>query len=347
MFRNIFRLGGSEISDENSPIIIAEIGINHGGSLVIAKSLVASAVKTGAQIIKHQTHIPEDEMSLEAKSVIPGNSDRNIYDIISECALGENEEYELMEFTKSLGATFISTPFSRRAADRLAEFDIPALKIGSGECTNYPLLEHVISKGKPIILSTGMHSLSEIEISINMLEQSGLPFALMHTTNLYPTPNHLVRLGAITEMRDRFPNIQIGLSDHTESNHAAIGAMALGANIIEKHFVITKEMDGPDVSSSMDVDDLKQLLEAANVIGQQRFGSKTNIEDEQVTRDFAYASVVADADIKAGDILSSENIWVRRPAGGDFHASQLESLYGRVAKVSIANNTQIRARDIQ
>merc|ERR1711879_520112 len=220
---------GREISLEKNPLVIVEIGINHEGSLKTAYELVDAAWKTGAEIIKHQTHIVEDEMSLEAKKVIPGNADVSIYEIMQRCALNEEDEIKLKEYVESKNMIFISTPFSREAANRLKRMGVSAYKIGSGECNNYPLIEHIASFGKPMIVSTGMNDINSVRKTVEILEKHKVEYALLHTTNLYPTPSSLVRLGAMQELQKEFPHAQIGLSDHTTSNLACFSAVALGA----------------------------------------------------------------------------------------------------------------------
>ena len=222
-----------KIGSEENPLIIAEIGINHGGNLDIAKQMVDSAKRAGVEVIKHQTHIVEDEMSPKAKKVIPGNSNKSIYEIMDECSLNYDEEYELMRYVEKKGIIFISTPFSRAAVDRLVEFDVPAFKIGSGECNNFPLIEYMCQFKKPIILSTGMNDISSISKAVNILKKNKIDFALLHTTNLYPTPFSLVRLGGMQELMNNFDGIPIGLSDHTVNNLSSYAAIALGACIIE------------------------------------------------------------------------------------------------------------------
>jgi N-acetylneuraminate synthase len=223
-----------KVGESFPPLIIAEIGINHGGNLEVAKAMVDSAFRCGVEVVKHQTHIVDDEMSSMAKNVKPGNSEKSIYKIMDECSLSESEEYELMEYVKSKGMIFISTPFSRAAADRLNAFGVPAFKIGSGECNNYPLLEHISKFKKPIILSTGMNNIESIKKAVQIFKKYDIQYALLHTTNLYPTPVDLVRLGALKEIMNNFPGIPVGLSDHTTSNLACLSAVALGASILEK-----------------------------------------------------------------------------------------------------------------
>jgi N-acetylneuraminate synthase len=337
-----FQIGDRWVGSEFPPLVVAEIGINHGGSLEVALQIAESAIKAGAEVIKHQTHIPWDEMSQEAKKVVPGNSDKSIYEIIESCSLDESDELELMRFVKSRGAYFISTPFSREAVKRIAKMDLPAVKIGSGECNNLPLVKLVAELGKPIILSTGMNSIESIAPAVEVFRKRKLPFALLHCTNLYPTAAKNIRLGAIPELHQAFPDAVIGLSDHSLTNYPCIASVALGARILERHYVDTRSRIGPDIPCSMDQKDLGDLIAASQIVYEASRGGKRPLEEERVTIAFAFASVVATTKISPGESLTSENIWVRRPSGGDFSANQLESLYQRKAKTEIPENTQIR-----
>ena len=317
-------INGIRIGPSYSPVVIAEIGINHNGSLKVAKEMVDSAFRAGIKIIKHQTHIADQEMSKEAKQIVPVHTRENIFDIIDQCSLSEEDEYQLMNYVLSKGMTFISTPFSKQAADRLRKWDVPAYKIGSGECNNYPLLNHIASFGKPIILSTGMNTIESISKAIEILENHNIKYAILHTTNLYPTPNHLVRLGAITDLMHEFPNTIVGLSDHTLSNHSSYGAVALGASIIERHYTDSKRT-GPDICS-MDENDCKELIEGVEIIFNQRGGKKIPVKEEKNTAKFAFASVVSIKKINKGDLFSENNLWVKRPGTGPVLAEDLSKL---------------------
>ena len=335
------------IGKNQNPLIIPEMGINHSGSLEIAFKIIDAAKRAGAEIIKHQTHIPEDEMSLEAKKIKPANSNRNIYNIISETCLNEEDEYKLFNYVKKRKMIFLSTPFSRKAVDRLIKFGVSAFKIGSGEMNNLPLIDYIAKLKKPMIISTGMHSITNVRKLVSFLSKKKNKFALMHTTNLYPTPDKLVRLNSITELKKNFPNLVIGLSDHTETNHSSIGAVALGACIIEKHFVDKKSRKGPDIKSSIDEKNLKELIKGCNIVFLQRGGEKNLLKEEQVTRNFAFASVVSIKEIKNGEKLTQKNIWVKRPGNGDFAASKYEKILGKIAIKKIKKNTQIKKNDIK
>ena len=342
----VVQIGNIEIGGNNTPLVIPEIGINHEGSLKTAKEMVYSAYRAGARIIKHQTHIVDDEMSGAAKKVIPGNSQDSIYDIMQRCALSEEEELELKKYTESLGMLFLSTPFSRAAADRLEKFGVVAYKIGSGELNNYPLIEHIAQFHKPMIVSTGMNDLKSIAKAVNILEKYGISYALMHTTNLYPTNPDLVRLGAMQEMMKEFPNVPIGLSDHTLNNSACIAAMALGAKLVERHYTDKMNRTGPDIVCSMDEERLRELLLASREVPQMLGGHKKAAEEEQVTIDFAFATVVTIRPIKKGEKFTKENLWVKRPGTGEILAERYWEIIGKYAACDIEKDVQLTEKMI-
>ena len=341
MLKPFIEIAGRKIGYDYAPLVIAEIGINHEGSLATAKQMVDAAAVAGAEMVKHQTHIVEDEMSGAAKKVIPGNANVSIYEIMRRCALNEDDELELKNYVESKGMTFISTPFSRAAANRLHKWEVPAYKIGSGECNNYPLLEHIASFGKPVILSTGMNTIESISKAVNIFETHNVPYALLHTTNLYPTPNHLVRLGAIAELEHNFPRAVVGLSDHTLSNHACFGAVALGASILERHFTDNMDRPGPDIICSMDIKACSELIEGSKIIAAQRGGHKGPAAEEQVTIDFAFATICTIKPIKKGEAFSVENIWVKRPGKGGILAEHFNNVIGNTAAADIEEDIQL------
>lgn len=334
-----------KIGPEYDPLIIVEIGINHEGSLQTAFEMVDAAYKAGAEIIKHQTHIVEDEMSKEAHNIIPGNSKQSIYEIMERCALNEKDEIKLKDYIESKGMIFISTPFSREAANRLERMGVCAYKIGSGECNNLPLIEHIASFGKPMIVSTGMNNIKSIKETVNILEKYKIDYALLHTTNLYPTPSNLVRLGALEELKKEFPNTIIGLSDHTTSNLACFSAVALGSSILERHFTDSKKRPGPDIINSMDPKELEELIKGSKEIKQMRGGKKEAAKEEQVTIDFAFATVVSIKNIQKGYSLTKDNIWVKRPGTGEIFAKDFSKIIGKRATKDISTDNHLKWTD--
>ncbi|EAH9379683.1 polyhydroxyalkanoate biosynthesis repressor PhaR [Campylobacter upsaliensis] len=342
------KIGKLIVSQNTSPLVVPEIGINHNGSLELAKLMVDAALRAGAKIIKHQTHIVEDEMCQAAKKVIPGNAKISIYEIMKKCALNEKDERELKEYVEKQGLVYLSTPFSRAGANRLEDMGVSAYKIGSGECNNTPLIKHIASFKKPIILSTGMNDIKSITQSVKILKDFEVPFVLLHTTNLYPTPPHLVRLGAMLELKKEFDAL-VGLSDHTTNNLACLGAVALGACMIERHFSDTMDRQGPDIICSMDENALKELIAQSEQMALMRGlnAKKEAAKEEQVTIDFAFASVVSIKPIKKGEILSEENIWVKRPSLGGIPAREFENILGKKALRDIECDSQLSKEDFQ
>ena len=341
-----FEIAGRKIGDDHPPLVIAEIGINHEGCLDTAIAMSDAAIDVGAEVIKHQTHVVEDEMSDEARNIIPGNADVPIYEIMERCALSELDERKLMQHIQARRTIFISTPFSRAAADRLTKFNVPAYKIGSGECNNYPLVRHIARAGKPVILSTGMNSIETIRPSVEILRKFKVPYALLHCTNVYPTPYNLVRLGAMNKLKEVFPDAVIGLSDHTLTNHVCLGSVALGARILERHFTDNMSRPGPDIICSMDPPALKDLIEGSINIFQARGDKKDAVEAEAPTIAFAFASVVVTADLNVGEVLTEDNLSLRRPGGGDFDASDYDKLLGKKLISSIKRGARLTTEHI-
>ena len=327
------------IGKDFTPFIIPEIGINHEGNFDKAKQMIKDAFDANAECVKFQCHVIDDEMI--KNNVIPGNSTESIWDIMNRCSLTEEEEIKLKEYVEDLGMIYLSTPFSRNAADRLNKMNVDAFKIGSGECNNYPLLKHIASFGKPIILSTGMNDIRSISIAVKILQKSKTDFALLHTTSMYPTPYDKVRLGAISDLSKYFPETVIGLSDHSIGNYTCFAAIPLGASILEKHFTSDKNWPGPDIPLSVDPLELKNLIQGSNAIYQSLNGKKNILKEEKPTIDFAYACVVTIKQIKKGDVLSKENIWVKRPGTGQILAKDYDNVLNKVTKSDIPKDSQL------
>ncbi len=340
------QIGKRKIGADFPPFVIAEIGINHEGSMVKAKKMIKDAALAGAECVKFQCHVIEDEMVPAAKKVIPGNADEPIWDIMNRCSFDEAQDQELKEYTEKLGLIYLSTPFSRAAADRLRSMNVPLYKIGSGECNNYPLIEHIASFGKPVILSTGMNDLSSIKIAVKILRKKKIPYALLHCVSLYPTPYEKLSLGAITEIQKTFPDAVVGLSDHSFGIYSCLGAVALGASILEKHFTSQKTWPGPDISISIDPTELKHLIIGSRAVHQSLGGKKAILKEEKPTIDFAYASVVSTKPIKKGEKFTKDNIWVKRPGTGEIKAVDYKKVLGKRASKNVDAHIQIRKIDI-
>jgi N-acetylneuraminate synthase len=242
---------------------------------------------------------------------------------------------------------YLCTPFSRAAAERLEKMKVCAYKIGSGECNNYPLVRHIASYGKPVILSTGMNDLSSITAAVEILRQAGTSFALLHCTSMYPTPYEKVRLGALSQLATHFPDAVIGLSDHSLGNYTCFAAAALGASILEKHFTSDKNWPGPDIPISINPLELRDLIEGTKAIQRAVGGTKAILPEEQPTMNFAYACVVAIRDIKAGERLSEENVWVKRPGSGEIKAVHFERILTKKVRKEIKKDSQLKWSDLR
>jgi len=338
------RLGQRTVGPDHLPLVIAEIGINHEGNFAKAIRMVDDAHAVGCECVKFQSHVIEDEMI--HNDVVPGNASESIWDIMSRCALSEEEERQLKTYTEAKGMIYLCTPFSRAAAERLEKMKVCAYKIGSGECNNYPLVRHIASYGKPVILSTGMNDLSSITTAVEILRQAGASFALLHCTSMYPTPYEKVRLGALSQLATHFPDAVIGLSDHSLGNYTCFAAVALGASILEKHFTSDKNWPGPDIPISINPLELRDLIEGTKAIQRAVGGTKAILPEEQPTINFAYACVVAIRDIKAGERLSEENVWVKRPGSGEIKAVHFERILTKKVRKEIKKDSQLKWSDL-
>ncbi|OJI07368.1 polyhydroxyalkanoate biosynthesis repressor PhaR [bacterium CG10_46_32] len=343
---NEINIGSRKIGPRHAPFVIAEIGINHEGSMAKAKRMIRDAAKAGAECVKFQAHVISDEMVPVAKKVIPGNAKESIWDIMSRCAFSEKQDHELKAYTEKLGMLYLSTPFSRAGADQLHKMQVKAYKIGSGECNNYPLIEHIARFKKPVILSTGMNDIASVKKSVAILRTHSVPFALLHCTSMYPTPYDKVRLGALADLAKAFPDAVVGLSDHSFGNYTSFGAIPLGASILEKHFTSYKEWPGPDVSISIDPAELKELIQGSRAIHAALGGKKDILKEEQPTINFAYACVVTTKPIAKGEKFTQDNLWVKRPGTGEIKAIEYKKIIGKKAKRGIKADMQLKRKDI-
>ena len=340
-------IAGRKIGPDHPPLVIAEIGINHGGDLNVAKEMVRLAALSGCEMIKHQTHIIEDEMTDEAKSIFPPNADVSIWHVMERCALSKDEEAELKRYSEELGMIWISTPFSRAAADFLEELDVAAYKIGSGEADNLPLIRHIAKKGKPVIMSTGMQTIDTIRASVQILEDAGVEYALLECTNLYPSPAEIVSLRGVTDLKNAFPNAVVGFSDHSIGPEMALASEALGACILERHYTDTRYRKGPDIINSMDPSELRHIIDRSKEIWIAANNPKQRTEAEEPVYAFARASVVADKDLPEGHVITEADIWARRPGSGEIAGYEFDKVVGKTLTRAVTRNTQLKWSDLR
>ncbi|SFM70915.1 N-acetylneuraminate synthase family protein [Shimia aestuarii] len=346
MSNRSIKIGNREVGPDHPPLVIAEIGINHGGDLAVAKEMVRLAALSGCEMVKHQTHFVEDEMTDEAKEIFPPNADVSIWEVMEQCALSGEEELELKRYTEELGMIFISTPFSRAAADFLNEAGVPAFKIGSGEADNLPLIRHIARFGKPVILSTGMQTIDTMRRSVAILEDAGVDYALLECTNLYPSPPEIVSLQGVTDLREAFPNAVVGFSDHSIGPEMALASVALGACILERHYTDTRYRIGPDIINSMDPSELRHLIDRSREIWIAANNPKQRTEAEEPVYKFARASVVADRDLPKGHVITESDIWARRPGSGEIPGYDFDKVVGKTLTRAVTRNTQLKWADL-
>ncbi|MGH7831452.1 MAG: N-acetylneuraminate synthase family protein [Candidatus Binatia bacterium] len=339
------QIGQRRIGEDFPPFIIAEVGINHEGDFAKAIQLVDAAAAAGSDCVKFQCHITEEEMI--PTDMKPGKiSDERLWDIIKRCELTEAEERRVQAYCAEKGILYLCTPFSRAAADRLYDMGVEAFKIGSGECNNLPLLEHVAAMHKPVILSTGMNGIESIRESVAAFRKFQCPVMLMHCTSMYPTPYDKVRLGAVEQLRTEF-GLPVGLSDHSLGIYTCLGSVALGACALEKHFTISRSWPGPDVPISIEPGELADMVRGARAIWEARGGSKTVLPEERPVIDFAYATVVTLHPIQEGELFTRDNAWVKRPGTGSILARDFPRVLGKKAKRSLPANIHVAPNDIE
>lgn len=304
-------------------IIIAEAGVNHNGSLKMAKQLVDVAKNAGADYVKFQTGVPEKVISVfaeqaEYQKVNTGIRESQL-DMVRKIMLSFADFVALKEYCDHIGIKFLSTPFDFEAIDFLASLQMDYVKIPSGEITNLPYLRKIARLKIPIILSTGMSDMKEIEMALDVLVKNGMQqenLALLHCNTEYPTPYEDVNLRAMLTLRDTF-GVRIGYSDHTQGIEVPIAAVAMGAEIIEKHFTLDRALPGPDHKASLEPNELKAMVTSIRNI-EQALGSeiKTVSVSERKNMAIARKSIVAAKTIKAGEIYTEENLTVKRPGNG-------------------------------
>ena len=341
------QIGSRALGPDQPPFVIAEIGINHEGDPAKARRMIDDAAAAGCECVKFQSHVIEDEYVPAAGKVIPGNAKESILAIMTRCAFDEPTERELKAYTERRGLIYLSTPFSRAAANRLERMGVLAYKIGSGECNNTPLVDHIASFGKPVLVSTGMNDLASVARTVEILERRKVQYGLFHCTSMYPTPYSKVRLGALAQLAARFPRAVLGLSDHSLGIYTCLAAVPLGARLLEKHFTSDSSWPGPDVSISIRPEELRQLIVGSRAVFEALGGTKDVLPEEQPTIDFAYACVVTTRPIAEGEPLSGDNTWVKRPGTGEIKAKDFERVLGRLAARPLPADAQVSWNDLR
>ncbi len=319
-------------------IIIAEAGVNHNGDFDLAKQMVVAAKEAGVDYVKFQTGIPEKVISkfaqmAEYQEINIGKKESQL-DMVRKIMLPKSNFAGLKTYCDEIDIKFMSTPFDLESIDVLSKLDMDYWKIPSGEITNYPYLKKIAQLGEPVILSTGMCEMEDIEDALKVLMDNGLSkdkISILHCNTEYPTPFKDVNLLAMNELKDRF-GVRVGYSDHTQGIEVPIAAVALGAEIIEKHFTLDRNMEGPDHKASLEPDELKAMVSAIrNIELALGDGHKTVSESERKNIAVARKSIVAAKNIKAGEVFNENNLTVKRPGNG-ISPMDWENVIGKTAK---------------
>lgn len=307
----------------NKTIIIAEAGVNHNGSIKLAKKMIDVAANAGVDYVKFQTFKTELAISKHAQKAVyqkqTTDANESQFEMIKKLELDKQAHIELINHCKAKNINFLSTAFDLESVDLLCELSIDFYKIPSGEITNYPYLKKIAGKGLPVVMSTGMANLTEIEQAINVLLENGLTkkeITVLHCNTEYPTPMADVNLRAMQTIKDAF-NVSVGYSDHTLGIEVPIAAVAMGAPVIEKHFTLDRNMEGPDHKASLEPEEIKAMVSAIrNIEMALGDGFKQASESEKKNKPIARKSIVANQFIKKGEMLTDKNITVKRPGTG-------------------------------
>ena len=324
--------------------IIAEGCDNHMGNLDTAKEMCRQAKLAGADCIKFQHHLPDEEMLKDVP--MSSNFDIPLYEFLKLHALTLDQHIELMRYCKTIGILYLCTPFSYKAACELNEIGVPAFKIGSGEMTDIPSLKKIAEFGKPMIVSTGMSTMDEIRRTYDMLVASGVAFAFTNCLSEYPPRYEDVNLGVIKEMKKNFPKAVIGHSDNTPDLYTCYAAVSLGAHIIEKHVILNKLTPGPDQTVSIDFEELHRLVEGIRKIELALGNEKKVHQNEKSIREWAFRSIVSTRNIKKGEVITQDMIWSKRPGTG-IPSHRMQDVIGKKARTDIACNTLIKWEELE
>lgn len=337
-------IGNVIFGDGHKTFIIAEACDNHMGNLETAKEMCRQAKLAGADCIKFQHHLPDEEMLKDVP--MSSNFDTPLYDFLKLHALTLDQHIELMKYCREIGIEYLCTPFSLKAAYELNDIGVSAFKIGSGEMTDIPTLQAIAKLGKPMIISTGMSTMDEIARTYDAMCEMGVPFAFMNCLSEYPPKYEDVNLNVIGKLKEAFPKAIIGHSDHTPDLYTCYAAVALGADIIEKHVILNKQTPGPDQTVSIDFQDLYRLVDGIRKVELASGDEKVIHKNEKDIREWAFRSIVSTVQIRRGEIITQEMIWSKRPGTG-IPSYRMQEVIGKKAIKDIEKNTLIKWEELE
>jgi len=338
MSKNYIEWDGVRIGRNDPVVVIAEACDNHFGSLDRAKAMIREAKNAGVDVIKFQHHLADEEMLPDAP--MSDNFDEPLYEFLKKNALTISQHLELKDYCKKVGIAYLCTPFSFPAAKELVGIGLEVFKIGSGEMRDVYYLKKLKTLNRPVIISTGMCRLEEMDKTYKLLSDMDMTFCLMNCLSEYPPKYEDMNLNVVREMQDRYPGAIIGHSDHTPSLYTSFAAVTMGAKVIEKHFTIDKSLKGPDSSVSIDSNDFRQLVEGVRIIERSMGGEKKVNATEEPIRKWAYRSVVTNTSIKKGETITEGMLCTKRPGTGIL-SEEIDQVVGRIARQDIDRNVML------
>lgn len=335
-------VGDRPIGNGHSCYVIAEACINHNGDFGIALEMVEAAHAAGADAVKFQVHYLEHEMLRDVPT--SENFDQPLWHVLAETNLTDEQHVALKARCEELGVDYLCTAYCREAADFLASIGVPLLKFGSGETTNLPYLRTAARHGIPMLISTGMATLDEIDRTIEAIRETGTPFGITHCTSEYPPVYEDINLGLIPVYKQRY-GIVVGHSDHCPDIYTALGAVAYGASVIEKHFTLDRSQPGGDQAVSLEPHEFGELVRGIRAIEAAGGTRREVFEREKPIRAWAHHSVVTLRPVRAGETFTDENVWVKRPGTG-IPAARLDEILGRTAARDVEANALLAWEDV-
>lgn len=338
----MFSIDRTQIGSDNRPYIIAEAGVNYLGKLDLAKAFIEEAAKAGADAIKFQTHLQEAEM---ARSAMADLGYGDLYERMADFELTVDEHRDLQHYCNEYDITFLSTPFSVEGVELLDTIDVPAIKIGSGEFTDTHLVKTAADTERPLIISTGMSTLEEVEKQVPFIKEHAEAFALLYCVSAYPTDPMDFSLGLIERMNEAF-DVPVGFSDHSTGIRAAVTAIGHGAAVIEKHFTIDRRLPGGDQEVSIEPEELDELTDYADIAVASAGSERSVLDAERDIKRWAFHSVVATESLSAGDRLTESNTTTKRPGTG-IPAKDYYDVLGRTVATRMDADTVIRHDDLE
>jgi N-acetylneuraminate synthase len=337
------RIGAKVAGDGHQTYVIAEGCVNHNGDFETAIALCDAAKDAGADAIKFQLHYPEHEM-LPDVTPPSDNFAKPLAEILAETHLTEEEHARLRAHCESIGIEYLCTAYCREAADTLAELGVQMFKIGSGETLNHPLLRWIAKHGRPMLVATGMTTLGEVDDTVDVMRDTGVEFGLMHCTSEYPPVYEDINLRMIPHYQERY-GVVVGHSDHSPDITTAVGAVALGAHIVEKHFTLSRDQPGPDHPVSIEPAELEEMVRMIRIAEKARGAEKDVFDREKQIRAWAHHSVVTLRPVAAGERFDDSNVWVKRPGTG-IPARQLDEVLGKKAAHDLGADVQVAWTDV-